>query len=94
MSLTAIKPARSIGKRIASRKFSISVCQSSERELRLSFRLAARTELRDAMDGGTRLDTDTWHPLRGFMLHKPAAVQERARLSDSRSPGGISNRPV
>ena len=29
-------------------------------------------ELGDAMDGGTPLDTDTWHPLRGFMLHEPA----------------------
>ncbi|MFN8009283.1 MAG: hypothetical protein U0V70_20105 [Terriglobia bacterium] len=30
------------------------------------------------MDGGTSLDTDTWHPLRGFMLHQPAAVQQHA----------------
>jgi hypothetical protein len=34
-------------------------------------------ELREAMDGGTPLDTDTWHPLRGFMFHEPEAVQEQ-----------------
>jgi len=42
------------------------------------FIVPASTELRDAMDGGAPLDTDTWHPLRGFMFHEPAAVQERA----------------
>lgn len=35
-------------------------------------------EIREAMDGGTPLDTDTSHPLRGFMLHQPAAVQQHA----------------
>jgi hypothetical protein len=35
-------------------------------------------ELHDAMDGGAPLDTDTWHPLRGFMFHEPAAVQQLA----------------
>lgn len=38
----------------------------------------ASAELSDTMNGGTPLDTDTWHPLRGFMFHEPAAVQERA----------------
>lgn len=42
------------------------------------FIVPASTELRDAIDGGTPLDTNTWHPLRGFMFHEPAAVQERA----------------
>jgi hypothetical protein len=42
------------------------------------FIVPASTELRNAMDGGTPLDTDTRHPLRGFMIHEPAAVQERA----------------
>jgi len=42
------------------------------------FIASASTELSEAMDGGTPLDTDTWHPLRGFMVHEPAAVQERA----------------
>jgi hypothetical protein len=41
------------------------------------FIVPTSTELREAMDGGTPLDTDTWHPLRGFRLHEPAAVQER-----------------
>jgi len=53
---------------------------------RLAFRVAyashfivpASTKLRDAMDGDTPLDTDTWHPLRSFMFHEPVAVQERA----------------
>lgn len=27
-----------------------------------------------AMDGGTRLETDTSHPLRGFMTHNPPEV--------------------
>jgi hypothetical protein len=35
-------------------------------------------EIREAMDGGMPLDTDTWHPLRGFMLHEPAAVPQQA----------------
>ena len=39
-------------------------------------------EIQEAMDGGTPLDTDTSHPLRGFMLHQPAAVQQfAARLT-------------
>lgn len=38
----------------------------------------ANIALRDAMDGGSPLDTDTWHPLRGFMFHEPSAVRERA----------------
>jgi hypothetical protein len=42
------------------------------------FIAAASTEIRDAMGGGAPLDTDTWHPLRGFMLHEPAVVRERA----------------
>ena len=35
-------------------------------------------ELHDAMDGGAPLETDTWHPLRGFIFHEPAAVQQLA----------------
>ncbi|MDB6134372.1 MAG: hypothetical protein JWM59_2615 [Verrucomicrobiales bacterium] len=27
-----------------------------------------------AMDGGSHLETDTWHPLRGFKFHSPADV--------------------
>jgi hypothetical protein len=42
------------------------------------FIVPASPELRDAMDGGTPLDTDTWHPLRGFMFHEPVVVQQRA----------------
>ena len=42
------------------------------------FIVPASTELRNAMDGGTPLDTDTWHPLRGFLFHEPVAVQERS----------------
>lgn len=38
----------------------------------------ASAELHEAMDGGTPLDTDTSHLLRGFMFHEPATVQERA----------------
>lgn len=38
----------------------------------------ASAELREAMDGGTPLDTDTSHQLRGFMFHEPATAQERA----------------
>jgi hypothetical protein len=46
------------------------------------FIVPASTELRDAMDGGTPMDTETWHPLREFMLLEPAAVQKcAARLS-------------
>ena len=29
----------------------------------------ASKEITEAMDGGDELDTDTWHPLRGFMTH-------------------------
>ncbi len=38
----------------------------------------ASAEIREAMDGGVPLDTDTWHPLRGFMFHEPSAVQRQA----------------
>ena len=27
-----------------------------------------------AMDGGIQFETDTWHPLRGFMTHSPVDV--------------------
>jgi len=52
----------------------------------------ASTELRDAIDEGTPLDTDTWHSLRGFMFHEPAAVRNlAARLAtfatQMREPG-------
>lgn len=40
--------------------------------------IAPMPEIHEAMDGGTPLDTDTWHPLRGFMFHEPHAVQEHA----------------
>ena len=35
---------------------------------------ASAPEIKQAIDGGTPLDTDTWHPVRGFMLNDPAAV--------------------
>ena len=38
----------------------------------------ALPEIQEAMDGGIPLDTETSHPLRGFMLHQPAAVQQYA----------------
>lgn len=42
------------------------------------FIVPASKELRDALDGGMPLETDVWHPLRGFMFHEPARVQEQA----------------
>lgn len=55
----------------------------------------ACSELSDAMDGGTPLDTDTWHPLRGFMYHEPVAVQECAtRLASLASQMCESRHPL
>jgi len=42
------------------------------------FIVPASPELRDAIDGGTPMETDTWHPLRGFRLHEPASVHDIA----------------
>lgn len=42
------------------------------------FIVPASVELRDAMDGGTPMETDTWHPLRGFRLHEAASVHDIA----------------
>jgi hypothetical protein len=36
------------------------------------------TELRDAMDGGTPLETNTWHPLRSLRFHETVEVQAQA----------------
>jgi hypothetical protein len=36
------------------------------------------SEIRETMDGGMPLDTDTCHPLRGLMFHEPSAVQRQA----------------
>jgi hypothetical protein len=35
-------------------------------------------EIQQAMDGGTPMETDTWHPLRGFIVHQPASVHQHA----------------
>lgn len=55
----------------------------------------ASSEIREAMDGGSPLDTDTWHPLRGFMFHEPSAVQQHAaRLADFAARMSTTGHPL
>jgi hypothetical protein len=42
------------------------------------YMVPAIPDLRDAVDGGTPLETNTFHPLRGFRLQEPAAVGSHA----------------
>ena len=59
------------------------------------FIAGAPGEIHDAMDSGAPLDTDTWHPLRGFMFHEPAAVQQLAtRLTAFAARAFVTDGPL
>jgi hypothetical protein len=50
--------------------------------------------LRRALDGGEPMLTGLWHPLRPPLVHRPAAVQELARLIDAAWAGALRTAPL